>query len=77
MPARNAVSSDLSGLLELYKDLHSADEPLPAQPILGKVWSDILTNPERVKPDETAVGGSLVFNIRRPGRWFGRPALGC
>jgi len=42
---RLAKSDDLAGLLDLYIDLHSADEPLPAQSILDKVWSDILSNP--------------------------------
>ena len=45
MIARTARIDDLVGLLELYKDLHAADEATPAQPIVDKVWSDILSNP--------------------------------
>ena len=45
MTVRQAKFEDLSGLLGLYKDLHSADGPLPHQHVLDKVWSDILSNP--------------------------------
>ena len=45
MVVRKARFDELNALLELYKDLHSADDPLPAQVIVDKVWSDILSNP--------------------------------
>ena len=45
MTVRLAGPDDLTGLLGLYQDLHSADEPLPAQEVLERVWSEILSNP--------------------------------
>ena len=71
MKVRQAKAEDLTGLLELYKDLHSADEPLPAQPVLDKVWTDILSNPWQhvllVRSEERRVGKECVQPCRS--RW--------
>jgi GNAT superfamily N-acetyltransferase len=72
------VAEDLTGLLALYKDLHSADEPLPAQPVLDKVWTDILSNPWQhvllVEVERQLVSScvlQLVSNLTRGARPYG------
>jgi hypothetical protein len=78
MTVRLARPDDLKGLLELYKHLHSADEPLPAQPVLDKVWSDILANPWQhvflVERDGQLVSScvlQVVPNLTRGARPYG------
>jgi GNAT superfamily N-acetyltransferase len=39
---RKAEAGDLDGLLSLYKDLHTADEPLSDHAAVEKVWAEIL-----------------------------------
>ena len=41
---RDAVESDLDGILDLYTYLHEYDAPLPSQVELSKLWTSILTN---------------------------------
>jgi GNAT superfamily N-acetyltransferase len=35
---------DLDSLLSLYADLHANDDPLPARPLVERVWDDVLSN---------------------------------
>jgi GNAT superfamily N-acetyltransferase len=78
MNVRRARIDDLKRLLELYMDLHSTDEPLPAQPVLDKVWSDILSNPWQhvflVEQDGQLVSScvlQVVPNLTRGARPYG------
>jgi GNAT superfamily N-acetyltransferase len=40
---RKIKADDLEGLLALYEDLHTQDEPLPERIKLESVWADILS----------------------------------
>jgi GNAT superfamily N-acetyltransferase len=42
---RSIRPDELDALLELYKHLHSKDDPLPPGPQLCAVWETILSNP--------------------------------
>jgi GNAT superfamily N-acetyltransferase len=42
---RKAGEKDLPALLELYRDLHDEDLPLPSPAAVNKVWEDMLGNP--------------------------------
>ncbi len=44
MQIRKIKAEDLEGLLALYQDLHTNDEPLPERKKLEKIWDDILAN---------------------------------
>lgn len=37
--------NELGELLNLYKYLHSKDDPLPEDSILEKIWQNIISNP--------------------------------
>ena len=78
MTVRLAQPDDLKGLLDLYKDLHSADEPLPVQPVLDRVWRDILSNPWQhvflIEQDGLLVSScvlQVVPNLTRGARPYG------
>jgi GNAT superfamily N-acetyltransferase len=45
MDIRPLTHSELPALLALYGDLHAADSPLPPQPEVDAIWSEILANP--------------------------------
>jgi len=45
MVIRHLRADELNALLELYRDLHRADEPLPAQHVVAAAWQAILSNP--------------------------------
>ena len=42
---RLAEVDDLPGVLELYRHLHFADDPLPSEKELERLWQHILANP--------------------------------
>ncbi|MDY6958082.1 MAG: GNAT family N-acetyltransferase [Halobacteriota archaeon] len=42
---REAREEDLVSILELYKDLHESDDPLPDDSELKCIWKEILENP--------------------------------
>jgi N-acetylglutamate synthase-like GNAT family acetyltransferase len=44
MKIREINEGDLDKLLELYKDLHENDEPLPEKDIIQSIWSEIQNN---------------------------------
>lgn len=44
MEIRELNENELDQLLELYKDLHEADDPLPDEAIVQEVWSQIQNN---------------------------------
>lgn len=46
MNIRTATTSDLQGLLILYRHLHPHDNPLPAGDRVLKVWRDVLERTE-------------------------------
>ena len=41
---RDAVESDLDGILDLYTYLHEYDDPLPSQVDMSKLWTSIITS---------------------------------
>ena len=41
---RDAVESDLDGILDLYTYLHEYDNPLPPRFDLGELWNSIIAN---------------------------------
>jgi GNAT superfamily N-acetyltransferase len=41
---RKIKAQDLAGLLALYQDLHTQDEPLPERKALERVWAGIMAN---------------------------------
>jgi GNAT superfamily N-acetyltransferase len=45
MLIRQLRADELSTLLELYRHLHRADEPLPPPPVVTATWQAILSNP--------------------------------
>jgi GNAT superfamily N-acetyltransferase len=78
MTVRLARIDDLAGLLELYRDLHSADEPLPGPGVVEKVWSDMLSNPWQqvflLEQDGRLVSScvlQIVPNLTRGARPYG------
>ncbi|WNO10047.1 GNAT family N-acetyltransferase [Teredinibacter sp. KSP-S5-2] len=44
MEIRELNESELDQLLELYKDLHESDDPLPDETIVQEVWGHIQNN---------------------------------
>ncbi|MDY6965703.1 MAG: GNAT family N-acetyltransferase [Halobacteriota archaeon] len=42
---REACRHELPHILELYKDLHIKDDPLPEESELKRIWDDIYENP--------------------------------
>ena len=42
---REAEIDDLRSILELYRDLHEIDDPLPEESELNHIWSEILASP--------------------------------
>jgi GNAT superfamily N-acetyltransferase len=78
MTVRLAKLNDLAQLLELYKDLHAADQALPPQSVVEKAWSDILSNPWQhiflVEQDGQLVSScvlQVVPNLTRGARPYG------
>ncbi len=46
MQVRELEAKDLEMLLELYRDLHDSDEPLPPRAELDAIWRDISKDPK-------------------------------
>lgn len=42
---REAGRHELTHILDLYKDLHTQDDPLPEKSELERIWGDIYENP--------------------------------
>jgi GNAT superfamily N-acetyltransferase len=45
MVIRHLRADELNALLDLYRHLHRADDPLPAPPVVTAAWNAILSNP--------------------------------
>jgi GNAT superfamily N-acetyltransferase len=59
MVIREIHGSELPALLELYKDLHTSDVPLPSPDVVAGVWDTIQKNPD-LKYFGVFVDGALV-----------------
>ena len=45
MVIRHLRADELNAILDLYRHLHRADDPLPPPPVLAAAWDAILSNP--------------------------------
>ena len=78
MLIRELDESELQTLLDLYKHLHSSDEPLPGQDVVDGVWDQIQEDPHLkyygVFVDDTLVTSctlSIIPNLTRGCRPYG------
>lgn len=46
MNVREIADFELDALLDLYRHLHTRDEPLPPRPHIERIWHDIRRNPD-------------------------------
>jgi ribosomal protein S18 acetylase RimI-like enzyme len=75
---RDAIESDLDGILDLYTRLHAHDTAPPPRALLAEIWSNILADPS-LRYFVGACGGQLVSscnlavipNLTRGARPFG------
>jgi GNAT superfamily N-acetyltransferase len=75
---RDAIESDLDGILDLYTHLHAHDTAPPPYAQMAEIWSDILANPS-LRYFVVACGDRVVSscnlavipNLTRGARSFG------
>lgn len=75
---RPITDHDLPALLELYRHLHAADEPLPDEPTLHRVWNALLIDPKLhvlvAEGDGTLLASCILVivpNLTRGARPYG------
>lgn len=75
---RRVRADELDGVLELYKHLHSQDDPLPARARVCAVWDSIVSNPMMhclaIEQDGRLVSSCMLAilpNLSRAARPYG------
>ncbi|MCX7172032.1 MAG: GNAT family N-acetyltransferase [Proteobacteria bacterium] len=59
MDIRQLEKDDLRALLDLYKHLHSSDDPLPSQSKIETVWAEIVSS-EKLRYFGGFIGSELI-----------------